>query len=194
MNVFASKSCRVISFLLANANKPLMQKDIIKNTKLSKGMVSRVMRELVKEGFVSRPYRARFVLDRPQKLLSTWAAHRNIRSNKAYFAQSTHILGKVKNTHTLFSGAWLDNEYLKTRFTTVYVKSDFKAKLKSGIVGDLKNDVILIVAPDDYVFCNSRKIKGKNVVNPCQLLVDLMSFGGIAETAVNKIAEKYHLK
>ncbi len=194
MNVFAPKSCRVVSFLLANSNKMIMQKEIVKETGLSKGMVSRVMRELIRQGFVSRPYRARFVLDNPSKLLLTWAAHRNIRSNPAYFAPDASALKGVKNTHTLFSGAWLDDKYLKTRFTTVYVPPNFKAKLKSGVVSDLLDDVVLILAPDEHVFYNQRRIKGKKVVNPYQLFVDLMSFGGIAETAANRIAEKYGLR
>jgi|SRR3989338_4935045 len=191
MDVFAPKSCRVISFLLLNANEPLMQQDIIKKTKVSKGLVSRVVNELVRQGFVSRPFRARFVLDKPGRLLLAWAANRDIRSNKAYFASSKAVLKDLKTAHTLFSGAWLDDKYLKTRFTTVYVKPDFKSRLRSGIVSDLKNDVILIVAPDEYVFYGQRKINGKNVVNEYQLFVDLMSFGGIAETALKNLADKY---
>lgn len=191
MNPFSPKSCRVVSLLLANADKPFSQKQVARATKLSKGMVSRIVRELVRQGMVSRPYRSRFILDQPNQLLMNWASNRNIRPNKAYFAPGKSALKGIKHAHTLFSGAWLDSRFLKTRFTTAYVKPDFRAALKHGVVADLKDEVILIIPPDEHVFYNARRIDGKLVVNPHQLYVDLASFGGIAQTALKALAEKH---
>ncbi|MBI4214826.1 MarR family transcriptional regulator [archaeon] len=176
---------------MANPNRGISQKQISEATRVDKALVSRVVRELIGQGLVSRPHRARFILDQPNQLLLRWAANRNIRSNPAYFAPSKSTLKGIKHAHTLFSGAWLDSRFLKTHFTTVYVKPDFRAPLKHGKVADLKDNVILVVAPDEYVFYETRRVDGKPVVNPYQLYVDLASFGGIAQTALERMVTKY---
>ncbi|MDP3742267.1 MAG: helix-turn-helix domain-containing protein, partial [Candidatus Micrarchaeota archaeon] len=125
VNGFVGKSQRIIMFLLLNSRKPISQLEIVKATRLSKGLVSRVVNLLVEKGVVKRPYRCRFVLEYPEKLLVDWIGQRNITMKKAYFAKDASILKKIKYCHTLLSGAWLDSGYLRSEFVTVYVEPGF---------------------------------------------------------------------
>lgn len=195
VNGFVGQSQRIVMFLLLNARKQVSQKQIVEATGLSKGLVSRVVNWLIAKGVVKRPYRTRFVLEYPEKLLVDWIGQRDIALKKAYFAKDASILKKVTHCHTLLSGAWLDSGYLKSELTTVYVAPNFKPtsgmKLKEGLVGELKSKTVLIPADDKFVFYSKRKIKWENVVNPFLLYVDLASFSGIALTALQEVAEKH---
>ncbi len=195
VNGFVGKSQRIVMFLLLNAKKPVNQLEIVRATGLSKGLVSRIVNWLVAKGVVKRPYRARFVLEYPEKLLIDWIGQRNISLKKAYFAKDASVLKKFKHCHTLLSGAWLDSGYLASDFITVYVESNFvpapSMNLIEGKVNELKSKVMLIPADDEFIFYNKRSVKREEIVNSFLLYVDLASFGGIALTALQQVAEKH---
>lgn len=195
VNGFIGQSQRIVMFLLLNAKKPVSQLEIVKATGLSKGLISRIVNWLISKGIVKRPYRCRFVLEYPEKLLVDWIGQRNIVLKRAYFAKDANVLKKIKHTHTLLSGAWFDASYLRSEFVTVYVKRDFKPlpsmNLVEGKVGELKSKVVLIPADDEFVFYGKRRINKEDVVNPFLLYVDLASFGGIALTALQQVSAKH---
>ncbi len=198
VNGFRGKSARVTMYLLAKApRKPVSQKEIVEATGLSKGMVSRVMAWLVAKGLVKRPYRTRFILEYPEKLLIEWIGQREIALKKAFFAADESALAGIAHTHTLFSGAWLDSGYLHSGFTTVYVKPGFEPDASmnaiEGKVGELKSKVVLIPAEDEFVFYGRKKIGRNYIVNPCLLYADLASLGGMGLTALEQVAEKHKL-
>ena len=199
VNGFKGKSVRVVMYLLCQApKKPVSQKQIVEVTGLSKGMVSRIMTWLIGKGLVKRPYRSRFVLEYPDRLLIEWIGQRDISSKKAYFIIDDALLKGIPHAHTLLSGAWLDSGYLRNDFTTVYVEKDFKPtvamRAEEGKVSDFKTKVVLIPAEDKFYFYAKRRIKGENVVNPYLLYADLASMGGIGLTALQQVAEKHHLQ
>ncbi|MEK6924032.1 MAG: helix-turn-helix domain-containing protein [Candidatus Micrarchaeota archaeon] len=185
-------------YLLSEAwKKPVSQKQIVEATGLSKGLVSRIMSWLIAKGVVKRPYRTRFVLEYPEKLLIDWIGQRDIGLKNAYFVDDAAILKRLKHTHTLFSGAWLDSGYLRNDITTVYVNKDFlptpAMRAVEGKVADFKTKIVLIPAEDEFNFYAERKLKGGNVVNPFLLYVDLASLGGMGLTALQQVAEKHRL-
>ena len=192
---FTGQSQRIVMFLLLNVRKQVSQLEIVKATGLSKGLVSRVVSLLVAKGVVKRPYRCRFVLEYPEKLLLDWVGQRGIALKKAYFAKDSKVLAKVKHCHTLLSGAWLDSNYLASEFVMVYVEPTFAPTpsmgLVEGKVGELKSKVVLIPADDEFVFYGKRRIYNEEVVNPFLLYVDLASFGGIALTALQQVSAKH---
>lgn len=197
INGFKGKSARVMMYLLSVVpRKPVSQKQIVEATGLSKGLVSRIMTWLITKGVVKRPYRTRFVLEYPDRLLIEWIGQRDISSKKAYFLADPASLERIPHIHTLLSGAWLDSGYLRNDFTTAYVKQDFKPTASmnavEGKVGELKTRIVLIPAEDDFEFYAERKIKGEKVVNPFLLYADLASMGGIGLTALQQVAEKHH--
>ncbi len=196
VDVFAPKSCRLVMRMLLKQKTLVSEKQLVGQTGVSKGLCSRVMNELIARGAVKRPYRTRFALEYPEKLLLDWIGNRRIAAKKTFFARDASALRKVEHAHTLFSGAWLDARYLKSDFVTVYVKPDFApqaqmAYLQEGVLGDWKTKTALIVAEDEFVFYGARRMGGERVVNPFLLYVDLASFGGIAFTALRQVAEKH---
>jgi len=192
VDIFAPKSCRIISYYLLNAKKPVSQKQIVEATDVSAGLVSRVSSELVARGVVKKLYRTRFSLEYPQKLMLDWIGNRQMAQKKAFFAKDISILKGIKHAHTLFSGAFLQTEYLKTRFTTVYVPHNYHPheKVREGRVGDFLENIVLIPADDEFVFYERRKIKGQWVVNPALLFVDLSSLGGMAWQQASEVAQQ----
>ncbi len=192
VDVFAPKSCRIISYYLLHAKEPVSQKQIVEATGVAAGLVSRVSSELVARGIVKRLYRTRFSLEYPQKLMLDWIGNRQMAQKRAFFAKDVSILKGVKHTHTLFSGAFLQTEYLKTRFTTVYVSHNYRPdeKVREGRVGDFLENIVLIPADDEFVFYERRKIKGLWVVNPALLFVDLSSLGGMALQQASEVAQQ----
>jgi len=190
---FSPKSYRIISYLLLHSKKLVSQKEIAQATKASPGLVSRVTGRLEEEGVLKRPFRTRVSLEYPEKALVDWIGRRGIGSRKAFFARSEKVLEKTRHAHTLFSGAWLEQPFLKTDLATVYVEPDFEPEknMEEGVLRQLKSRVALIPAEDEFVFYGARKIGGELVVNPFLLYVDLASFGGTASTALQAIAEKY---
>ena len=198
VNGFKGKSARVTMYLLSQAwKKPVSQKQVVEATRLSKGLVSRVMNWLVAKGAVKRPYRTRFGLEHPEKLLVDWIGQRNIGLKKAFFVDDAAVLKKLRHAHTLFSGAWLDSGYLRNGITTAYVNKGFlptrAMHAVEGKVADFKTKIVLIPAEDEFVFYAQRKIKGERVVNPFLLYADLASLGGMGLTALRQVAEKHDL-
>ncbi|MFH1106295.1 MAG: helix-turn-helix domain-containing protein [Candidatus Micrarchaeota archaeon] len=191
--VFSPKSCRIVSYLLLHAKTAVSQKQIVEATGVSKGLASKVVSELVQKGLVKRPYRTRFSLEYPEKLLLDWIGKRNIGAKKAFFAKDASVLKEVKHAHTIFSGALLDSGYLESGTTTAYVASDFRPSkgMLEGRLDSLKTKIALIPAEDEFVFYGKRRVGKEVVVNPFLLYVDLASFGGLALTALERVAEKH---
>jgi hypothetical protein len=192
IDVFAPKSCRVISYYLSHPKEQVSQRQVIEATNVAAGLVSRVTSELVASGIVKRTYRTRFSLEYPQKLMLDWIGNRHVAQKKAFFAKDASVLDGVEHVHTLFSGAFLDTGYLKTRFTTAYVSRDFqpKGKLLEGRVADFLGGIVVIPAEDEFVFYGKRKIGGEWVVNPALLFVDLASLGGMGSDQAIQVAAK----
>ena len=191
--VFSPKSCRIVSYLLLHAKTAVNQKQIVEATGVSKGLASKVVSELVQKGLVKRPYRTRFSLEYPEKLLLDWIGRRDIGAKKAFFAKDASILKKVGHAHTIFSGALLDAGYLESGITTAYVPSDFRPAegMAEGRLDSLKTKTALIPAEDEFVFYGKKRVGTEVVVNPFLLYVDLASFGGMALTALERVAQKH---
>ena len=94
--IFAPKSCRVLMYLLLHAGTPVSQKQVAQATRVSRGLASRVFLGLVERGLVKRPYRTRFSLEEPNRLLVEWAGNRRLSSAKAYFARDAGILRRLQ--------------------------------------------------------------------------------------------------
>jgi len=203
--VFSLGGCRIASFLLLHSRQAVTQKLVCEETRLSKGFVSRVVSGLVREGIVKRPFKNRFSLEYPERLLVGWVGNRRVGELKTFFCGDERVLEelkrrRVKHAHTLLSGAWIDANYLRSGFKTVYVEPGFDARKElngfefvEGELRELKKRVALVVADDEFVFYGVREFASESVVNPFLLYVDLASFGGIALTALDSVAEKHGL-
>ena len=172
--------------LLTEPRKNWTGVELSARTGYSKGMTSRVLTQLEREVVVAKPYKNRFVLVEPIRLLVLWSCKRRmpepvyVESNKSD-AQLDVAVAKMKGVAlTQFRGAWLRAHYMRTTSYELYVpkgKVDHAAKALGRISGSPQR-ISLLPAEDNDVFLGSERVGGLPVVSLPQNFVDLMCTGG----------------
>jgi len=172
--------------LLTEPRKNWTGVELSARTGYSKGMTSRVLKQLESEVVVAKPYKNRFVLVEPIRLLVLWSCKRRmpepvyVESNKSD-AQLDVAVAKMKGVAlTQFRGAWLRAHYMRTTSYELYVpkgKVDHAAKALGRISGSPQR-ISLLPAEDNDVFLGSERVGGLPVVSLPQNFVDLMCTGG----------------
>ena len=172
--------------LLTEPKKNWTGVELSARTGYSKGMTSRVLQQLVREVVVAKPYKNRFVLVEPIRLLVLWSCRRRmpepvyVESSKSD-AQLDAAVAKMKGVAlTQFRGAWLRTHYMRTTSYELYVpkgKVDPAAKAL-GRISESPQRISLLPAEDNDVFLGSERAGGLPVVSLPQNFVDLMCTGG----------------
>lgn len=172
--------------LLTEPRKNWTGVELSARTGYSKGMTSRVLKQLEREVVVAKPYKNRFVLVEPIRLLVLWSCKRRmpepvyVESSKSD-AQLDAAVAKMKGVAlTQFRGAWLRAHYMRTTSYELYVpkgKVDTAAKAL-GKISESPQRISLLPAEDNDVFLGSERVGGLPVVSLPQNFVDLMCTGG----------------
>ena len=172
--------------LLTEPRKNWTGVELSARTGYSKGMTSRVLKQLEREVVVAKPYKNRFVLVEPIRLLVLWSCKRGmpepvyVESSKSD-AQLDAAVAKMKGVAlTQFRGAWLRAHYMRTTSYELYVpkgKVDTAAKAL-GKISESPQRISLLPAEDNDVFLGSERVGGLPVVSLPQNFVDLMCTGG----------------
>jgi len=172
--------------LLTEPKKNWTGVELSARTGYSKGMTSRVLKQLEREVVVAKPYKNRFVLVEPIRLLVLWSCRRRmpepvyVESSKSD-AQLDAAFAKMKGVAlTQFRGAWLRTHYMRTTSYELYVpkgKVDPAAKAL-GKISKSPQRISLLPAEDNDVFLGSERVGGLPVVSLPQNFVDLMCTGG----------------
>jgi hypothetical protein len=172
--------------LLTEPKKNWTGVELSARTGYSKGMTSRVLKQLEREVVVAKPYKNRFVLVEPIRLLVLWSCKRRmpepvyVESSKSD-AQLDAAVAKMKGVAlTQFRGAWLRTHYMRTTSYELYVpkgKVDPTAKAL-GKISESPQRISLLPAEDNDVFLGSQRVGGLPVVSLPQNFVDLMCTGG----------------
>jgi len=172
--------------LLTEPRKNWTGVELSARTGYSKGMTSRILKQLEREVVVAKPYKNRFVLVEPIRLLVLWSCKRRmpepvyVESNKSD-AQLDAAVSKMKGVAlTQFRGAWLRAHYMRTTSYELYVpkgKVDTAAKALGKISGSPQR-ISLLPAEDNDLFLGSQRVGGLPVVSLPQNFVDLMCTGG----------------
>jgi len=172
--------------LLTEPKKNWTGVELSARTGYSKGMTSRVLQQLVREVVVAKPYKNRFVLVEPIRLLVLWSCRRRmpepvyVESSKSD-AQLDAAVAKMKGVAlTQFRGAWLRAHYMRTASYELYVaigKVNLAAKAL-GRISESPQRISLLPAEDNDVFLGSERAGGLPVVSLPQNFVDLMCTGG----------------
>jgi len=172
--------------LLTEPKKNWTGVELSARTGYSKGMTSRVLKQLEREVVVAKPYKNRFVLVEPIRLLVLWSCRRRmpepvyVESSKSD-AQLDAAVAKMKGVAlTQFRGAWLRAHYMRTTSYELYVpkgKVDTAAKAL-GKISESPQRISLLPAEDNDVFLGSERVGGLPVVSLPQNFVDLMCTGG----------------
>ena len=172
--------------LLTEPKKNWTGVELSARTGYSKGMTSRVLTQLEHEVVVAKPYKNRFVLVEPIRLLVLWSCRRRmpepvyVESSKSD-AQLDAAVAKMNGVAlTQFRGAWLRAHYMKTTSYELYVpKGKVEPAAKAlGKVSESPQRISLLPAEDNDVFLGSERVGGLPVVSLPQNFVDLMCTGG----------------
>lgn len=197
-NIFGDKSSIVIRALLREPDRHWTTRQLAeKGTSL--GLVSLVLAELEKSGFIVRRSSGRFsysVLTEPQKLLETWThAYRFQNNPQAHFytpdpellpkLRDHFVSKKIPYALTAFSGVNLVAPYVVNNDISVYI--DVPEDEAEQYFLDLQTHFTLVppkaganvhfVLPiyRTSVFRDSRPISGYQVVSNLQLYLDLVN-------------------
>jgi hypothetical protein len=73
-NIFEGKSARIVRCLLTDRQRLWTQAEILKRTRASGGLVSRIVQYLISQGYLAKAGSREFRLGDPQELVDAWAA------------------------------------------------------------------------------------------------------------------------
>lgn len=114
-NTFVGKSARIVRCLLTDRDRTWTQAEIVLRTKASSGLVSRIVRHLISQGFAEKITPREFRLRDPLALLDAWAEsdHFTKRTRTTLFA------GFLGSPHELARGLqdWAHSEAVPIAFT-----------------------------------------------------------------------------
>jgi hypothetical protein len=187
-SIFSPKSARITKFFLSHPSVRWMQRDIASNTVLSKGLVSRVVTQMIENGYVVRKDK-KLALVNFDDLFSAWVeSDMKRREKRRYYyvwAQNPWKLmemvsaafsgRKIKYAFTQEAGASLVAPFATFDIVSVYIESleKFPEKALSASETDKAFNLTLIEAPDQYIFTGAKNKGGMMVVDNLQLYADL---------------------
>jgi len=186
--LFSPKAARVTMFLLSHPKDRWTQKEISERAGLSKGMVSRVINRMIKMGYVTDKDK-KLAPSNFDDLFSAWVESETKRRErkKSYYVWAQNpaklmnmvasklSLGRIKYAFTQEAGASLVAPFATFDIVSVYIESldKFPGRSLSASEADKGFNLMVIEAPDDYIFTKSRDRSGLKVVDNFQLYADL---------------------
>ena len=172
--------------LLTEPQKRWTGIEISRRTGFSRAMTSRILTQLEREVVVAKPYKNQFILVEPIRLLMLWSSKRKlpppiyVRTIKSDADLDAIISRTGGVAATLFRGAWLRTQYMRTTSYELYVAPERIERITRslGKASRFPERISIYPAEDDAVFLGSEKIGGVPAVSIPQNFVDLMSIGG----------------
>ena len=188
-SLFSPKAVRVTKCLLYEPHRVWMQKDIVRRTQLSKGMVSRIVKQMVEAGYLLEEAN-KLKLTNFDDLLSAWTEKTVLQrreNSKCYYvwAQNPQRLmraiadefsrRKIRYAFTQEAGASLIAPFATFDIVSLYIEAFDKFALDSLSASETKKgfNVVIFEAPDETLFEQARERKGMKVADNLQLYVDL---------------------
>lgn len=202
---FAPKSARVARVLLLDPEHWWRQKDLVEETGLDDGTVSRVVRRLDEELLLEARGRELRPRD-PQLLLDAWAEDYRFDRHDIV---AGHLSGSgievartiaerlqeedLRHAFTGLSAAWAMDRFARFRLNTVYVEGD--PRDAADLVGVRRSDRganVQIVGPDDVgVFAGEHAWDDLNCVSPAQVYLDLLQLPERADEAARHLRTEH---
>ncbi len=196
-DLFSLKTSRIIRALLSSRERAWTQEELGEHTRLSPGLISRILKTLVTYGYVSREKvvpgiksRAHYRLQEFDRLLDAWKTNDAWRKRvqiQQYSVLSDDKLGVVKDVRdalgqervflTQWIAAQLRHPYTNSPLVSAYVKGaqipevPFARKVQTG------GNLWLITPADEGVFFDFQQAQGFNLVSDVQIYLDLLQVG-----------------
>jgi hypothetical protein len=189
-NVFAPKASRIVRMLLLQPNWGWLHQELVDETQLTKGYVSKLVTRLEQAGFVEKREGRRYWLRNAEALLTAWRASYDFSDHRiiqGYVAERTpeavlrHVVdgfgnASVKTAITGLAAAWHYNHHAAFRLCALYASPMLGAdqledlgfrEVESGA------NTWLIEPADEGVFMGEVVSDGLTYVNSLQVYLDL---------------------
>lgn len=190
---FSVKSSRLVRTLLSHGNREWTHKELVEQTGLSKGLVSRLSKHLVEQGLLTQKERTLRVRQR-DALLDAWAAkddwakRTTVRQYSLLVTEPREIasrlndsLGDAPHVFTQWFAGWLRHPYTLPPVVTAYVKhfpetDALEKKLLARRVPE-GGRLWLVVPKDEGVFQETQRVEGLTLAADVQIYLDLLRAG-----------------
>ena len=194
-NVFVGKSARIVRSLLTDRDRVWAQSELVKRTKASSGLVSRIVQHLISQGFIEKKSPRQFRLSDPLGLIDAWVKadefhRRTVTTRYTVFGGSpieiAHQLQKWASEQTVpiaftqWIAGWLRHPYTEPLVTSVYVARLPEATALERLGLRPVNDAgkVWIHVPDDEgVFLETQKIQNLTLASDAHIYIDLCNTG-----------------
>lgn len=205
---FAPRSSRIARLLLGSPSRTWTLSDLAKEAKVSLGLVWKVKKALMEEGFIEISDK-RIVLSDAAGLLDAWKKRYRIPVEKV----SLYAIGKTDHLEsrlceccesmqlrcalTGLSGAWRTAPMVRYTTASAYVEIGSDSAAMNDLIRcleakpvDTGANLVLYPTRDESVFYGMRPLSGQGVVSPIQLYLDLLQVAGRGEDAASEIMTK----
>jgi transcriptional regulator with XRE-family HTH domain len=193
--VFSAKTSRIVRALLSRREREWTQEELTTRTKVSRGLVSRILKALVEEGQVERIAEgrasARYRVAEFDSLLDAWKSkddwsarttvqQYSLLTNDAGEIAATvrDAIGESKAVFTQWFAAHLRHPYTTPPIISAYVAEGRSLQeLKFVRPVQTGGNLWLITPEDEGVFLETQECEGFRLVSDVQIYLDLVQMG-----------------
>lgn len=196
-DLFSLKTSRIIRAFLSNRERAWTQEDLGGHTRLSPGLISRILKTLAIHGYVAREEaapgtksRACYRLQEFDRLLDAWRAEDDWRKrvqiqqysvlndDKFWLAKDVgDALGQERVFLTQWIAAHLRHPYTNSPLVSAYFKGTQAPELPFARKVQTGGNLWLIMPADEGVFLDVQQVQGFNLVSDVQIYLDLLQVG-----------------
>jgi len=194
-NVFEGKSARIVRALLSDRNRKWTQAELIRQTKASQGLVSRVTSYLVEEGYVNKPEDRFYQVSSTLDLLDAWVASDSLKDRTTcirltgletdpwFWADRVEAWAKDQSidlAFTQWTAAWERHGYTEPVICSAYIsefpRPDQLAEWGAREVSEA--GALWLFKPSDHgVFFETQRHLSRCLVSDAQIYIDLQKTG-----------------
>jgi len=195
-DLFSPKASRIAHRFLMNRDVAFTQDELVDQTKVSRALVSQVLKALIRENFVkqlnegSRSKAAQYQLLNFDRLLDTWVSED--KWHKRVTVHQFSVLGNDVNVHmqkmleclgaenlafTQWIAAWQRRPYTTPVTVSAYLKNPELLASAPGRPVQSGGNVWLILPKDEGVWQNEQNVGGLPLVSDIQIYLDLLQVG-----------------
>ncbi len=194
-NIFVGKSARIVRSLLTDRDRTWSQHELVRRTKASSGLVSRIVQHLISQGFVEKQSPREFRVKDPLGLIDAWvkADDFNRRTTVARYnvfggspsetARQLAIWAREQSVPIAFTqwiAGWLRHPYTEPAVTSAYVERLPEAATLERLGLRPVNDAgkVWLFQPDDEgVFLETQTVQDLPLASDAQIYIDLQTTG-----------------
>jgi hypothetical protein len=205
---FSPKATRIARVMLTAPERPWSQSELVRETGLSGGYVSKVVGRLVEDHLVMlQPTDGRLAVRSPSTMLDAWTqvydfAKHTVAKFQMVGRTGPEVLAAlagrlqtagVEHAATGLAAAWQISQFADFRLTTLFIAEPLLNPETLGLRPVEQGENVWIVIPNDAgVFYAAKAVNGVRCVPPVQAYVDL---AGQSERAKEAAAElrSHHL-